>query len=315
MPTNTLSNTQKDVYDWLHSLEVPHHYNSFLEHGFTDLEKSCGFIRAKDLDLLGIFDPQERFVILQAVSVLKSRFSLKSSSSVRRSTSGYTNSNKNEVTSQNSTPNKKLLLLDNKTENSCCTCAIIVDSNFASVGCTCAVKRTPSSANEKRELSWIAAATNNVNEQGLHSNSNGEKFQRSAKVNNSKFANFGCNNENNGNNKHFVTSTSAVSSCEDQCDCQFGNERDSGYFANNRSNNSSVEEETTSCVGEPFYESVDIREINKVSSKKHWEDDNGTTNRGSKSNRRLLKTQLRDQVAQDGISISRVSSLNIIEQL
>ena len=58
------------VSEWLKSLDLEEHTESFIDNGYDDLE-ICKQISAPDLDAIGVLDSSQRSVLLDAVLRLK----------------------------------------------------------------------------------------------------------------------------------------------------------------------------------------------------------------------------------------------------
>ena len=60
------------VADWLHSLQLVHYTQSFIDNGYDDLEV-CKQIGDPDLDAIGVTDPDHRQLIMDSVTLLNAQ--------------------------------------------------------------------------------------------------------------------------------------------------------------------------------------------------------------------------------------------------
>ena len=58
------------ISEWLKSLNLGEHTESFIDNGYDDLE-ICKQISAPDLDAIGVIDARQRNILLDAVSRLR----------------------------------------------------------------------------------------------------------------------------------------------------------------------------------------------------------------------------------------------------
>ena len=58
------------VGEWLKSLQLDEHTESFIDNGYDDLE-ICKQISAPDLDAIGVIETEQRSVLLEAVTRLR----------------------------------------------------------------------------------------------------------------------------------------------------------------------------------------------------------------------------------------------------
>ncbi|CAG7786678.1 unnamed protein product, partial [Allacma fusca] len=63
---------EKELFHWLHSLELTHHFDKFLDHGYEDLG-ICMEIGEADLHAIGVSDIHERLALLQSVRQLRAQ--------------------------------------------------------------------------------------------------------------------------------------------------------------------------------------------------------------------------------------------------
>lgn len=66
----TSEGKEKELFDWLHTLELGHYFDKFVDHGYDDLE-ICMEIGEVDLHAIGVSDIHERLALLQAVRQLR----------------------------------------------------------------------------------------------------------------------------------------------------------------------------------------------------------------------------------------------------